>query len=387
MSYRKVSAGRIFNGLELLKDQVVVLDRAGKIEALVSLSAAGEDIEFYEGILSPGFINCHCHIELSHLKARIPAGKGLIDFLISIVKNRAAFEGDKTGSIAGAEKEMWDHGIAGVGDICNTTDALPIKTAGRMRWHSFVEVINFFDVNLERQVGGPQQILEAHLASGQHGCLSPHAPYSVSGRTMEVINEKTKGGIISIHNQETSAEDALFIEGTGDFLRFYKEFGNNTSPFPVTGTSSLRTWLPRFTNGQTLLLVHNTYIGEEDIVFAKEHASRYGLSLAYCLCPNANLYIENHLPPVELLVKHGCTIVLGTDSYSSNWKLDMASEMNALKKTYTDLTTEMLLRWATINGADVMNWKDLGRMEKGCRPGIIQVMENEEGMLSAKRII
>ncbi len=149
----------------------------------------------------------------------------------------------------------------------------------------------------------------------------------------------------------------------------------------------MQTWLPHFTNGQTILLIHNTFIGEEDILFAKEHATRYDLNLVYCLCPNANLYIEDTLPSIDLLMKHECKIVLGTDSYSSNKHLNLISEIETIKKHFPHIPLQTLLQWATSNAAEAMQWNDLGSFEKGKKPGIINLKEKASGGFEVKRIL
>jgi cytosine/adenosine deaminase-related metal-dependent hydrolase len=209
----------------------------------------------------------------------------------------------------------------------------------------------------------------------------------VSEATYKAINELTPGAIISIHNQETAAENELFQNGSGDFLNLYEAFGNRVSPFEISGKTSLQTWLPYFTKGQTILLIHNTFISEEDILFAKKHATKYGLNLLYCLCPNANLYIENTLPPVDLLMKHDCTIVLGTDSYSSNLELNIVSEIETLNKYFPHISLQTTLQWATANAAEAMRWDDLGSFEKGKKPGIINLNEKASVGFGIKRII
>jgi cytosine/adenosine deaminase-related metal-dependent hydrolase len=137
--------------------------------------------------------------------------------------------------------------------------------------------------------------------------------------------------------------------------------------------------LPHFNNGQTIFLVHNTFMPEEDIVFAKEYAAANGLKLIWCLCVNANLYIENKMPPIDMFIKHNCPIVLGTDSYSSNWQLSIAKEIQAIIRAPATMPglkavalLEQVLQWATINGAKALGWDDeLGSFEKGKRPGIV----------------
>jgi cytosine/adenosine deaminase-related metal-dependent hydrolase len=116
---------------------------------------------------------------------------------------------------------------------------------------------------------------------------------------------------------------------------------------------------------------------EEDILFANEYAKENHLTLIYCLCPNANLYIENRLPPIELFIKHNCHLVIGTDSYSSNWQLSIAKEIQAITtvprlKAVAPLA--QVLKWATINGAKALQWDDeLGSFEKGKKPAVVLI--------------
>ena len=88
MAYRKLSADKIFDGYKLIENGVLVITKEGMIEDIVALESAGENIEVFEGILSPGFVNCHCHLELSHMKAIIPEKTGLVDFVFKVVTER-----------------------------------------------------------------------------------------------------------------------------------------------------------------------------------------------------------------------------------------------------------------------------------------------------------
>ena len=86
MAYRKFKADQLFDGRHLHgNDKVLITDVSGKIQSLVPVSEAGDDVQSFSGILSPGLINCHCHLELSHLKNVIPPHTGLIEFLCSVV--------------------------------------------------------------------------------------------------------------------------------------------------------------------------------------------------------------------------------------------------------------------------------------------------------------
>jgi cytosine/adenosine deaminase-related metal-dependent hydrolase len=399
MAYRKFKADQLFDGYHLHdSDKVLITADSGKIENIVSISDAGDDIQTFTGILSPGLINCHCHLELSHLKNVIPPHTGLIEFLCSVVTKRDFPREVIDQEIIKAEKEMYDNGIVAAGDIGNTADTAEVKSKSKIRWQNFVEVLGFTDEKADENIKHYTTVvttLEQKLQTSSlkhRTSLVPHAPYSISPKTFTLINELTKDQVISIHNQEHPAEDILYKTGGGDYLKLFKIFGINESPFPVTGLSSIRSVLPHFNNGQTILLIHNTFMPEEDVVFAKEYANENGIMLVWCLCVNANLYIENKVPPIEMFIKHDCPIVLGTDSYSSNWQLSIAKEIQSVihaTETVPRLKAvaplEKTLQWATINGAKALQWDDeLGSFEKGKKPGVVLIDLKFE---TSKRIV
>ena len=385
MTFRKIKADQLFDGYRLHGDgNVLITDESGKVEDIISESTAGDDIQTFNGVLTPGLINCHCHLELSHLKNVIPPHTGLIEFLCSVVTKRGFDREVIQQEIAKAEKEMYENGIVAVGDIGNTADTAEIKSKSKIRWQNFVEVLGFTDETADENIQHYQNVaktLESALRTSStvhRTSLVPHAPYSISPKTFKLINQSTKNQVISIHNQEHPAEDVLYKTGGGDYLKLFRIFGIDRSPFPVTGLSSIRSVLPHFNNGQTIFLIHNTFMPEDDVLFAKKYADENGLTLIWCLCVNANLYIENKMPPIEMLMKHNCPLVLGTDSYSSNWQLSIAKEIQSIigatassRGTDNASWLEQVLQWATINGAKALKWDDeLGSFEKGKRPGI-----------------
>ncbi|MBS1653396.1 MAG: amidohydrolase family protein [Bacteroidetes bacterium] len=379
MTYRKFKADSLFDGYKLLNDQhVLVTTPEGIIENIVQAEDAGDNVEVLQGILTPGFINAHCHLELSHLKDVIPPHTGLIEFLCSVVTKRGFDPATIQQKIQQAENEMYQNGIVAVGDIGNTADTAEIKSISKIRWQNFVEVLSFTDTKADENFKHYNEVTEElrmklkNAGLKHRTSLVPHAPYSISPKTFELINAATKGQVISIHNQEHPAEDELYKTGGGDYLKLFKIFGIDKSPFPVTGKSSIRSILPHFKNRQTIFLIHNTYMPEEDIKWANEYAEANGLKLVYCFCINANLYIENKTPQVNNFINNDCQIVLGTDSYSSNWQLSIAKEIQSIQQHFPQQPLETTLQWATINGAKALSWDDeLGNFEKGKKPGVV----------------
>ena len=233
MGYRKFKADFIFNGKDLLNnDKVLITDENGIIENIISEKDAGDDIEIFEGLLSPGFINCHCHLELSHMKNVIEAGTGLVDFLITVVGKRSFDEGNNYKAVQAADNEMYNNGIVAVGDICNTTDSVQTKLQSKIQYQNFIEVIGFTEeraaVIFERSFNLYKDFLSAGL---ENTSIVPHAPYTVSKAMFDLINNISAGKIVSIHNQESLAEDALYRTKTGDFFRLYNHLNIDTQLF------------------------------------------------------------------------------------------------------------------------------------------------------------
>jgi aminodeoxyfutalosine deaminase len=388
MQYRKIKGNNIFDGYKFVGANKVLITQAnGTIEAIVDETEAGEDVQNVNGIICPGFVNAHCHIELSHLKNAIPQHTGLINFILDILKLRTANDEIKQEAMRLAAEELYNSGTVAVGDICNTTDSIPLKQNSKIYWHNFIEVSGFSEDIAQKRFDEIKEVYEQFSNQLQtlkntdsqvpppiggkfRGAISPHAPYSVSPKLFQLINETAFGKTLSIHNQETPTENDFLQNKSGDFLRLYQTLGIDISSFATNAKSSLQYWLPQLKNAKKLISVHNSFTSEADILFAKQYSPEQ--EMYFCLCPNANLYIENTLPPIEMLLKNNCTIVLGTDSYASNTQLNIFEEIKTIQKHFPQISLENILQWATINGAKALGIDDnFGSFNKGKNAGAV----------------
>jgi cytosine/adenosine deaminase-related metal-dependent hydrolase len=389
MLYHKFKADNIFTGTEMLAaNQVLIINTDGSIEAIVDENDAGENIQSFNGIISPGFINCHCHLELSHMKNMIPEKTGLVDFVLSVLKHRHFPEEEILTAIENAENEMLQNGIVAVGDICNTAHTLSQKAKEKLLYYNFIEVSGFVPQFAEARFQQAASIynqfenLQSPIFNRQS--IVPHAPYSVSKELFQLINQFSAGKISTIHNQETPEEDRFFKTGESGFKKLYQQLNIDISFFTPSEKSSLQTFLPWLKNASQLILVHNTFTTQSDLDYLFQ-TTDYKPQTFFCLCPNANLYIENSLPPIELLINNGCNIVLGTDSLASNHSLDMLSEIKTIADNFPSVPLTEILQWATINGAKAMQMDSLlGSFEKGKTPGVILIDETFD---KAKRLL
>lgn len=385
-----LSASKIHDGYRFLPEGTVleVADDGSILN--IHDKGAVDDFVFYEGILCPGFVNAHCHLELSHLKGKLDEHTGLIPFLQKVPSYRGNFtNAQKMAARQAAYDELLNNGIVAVGDISNTTDTLDLRAQGKVHVHSFVESIGFTEQHALQRFECSKQVYEQFSRQASEKCLLrqsvvPHAPYSVSSVLFQLIDEFEPGALISIHNQEAKAEDDYYKQKTGAVKQLLEGFGIDDSFFIPSGKSSLTTYGEWISPSHPMLLVHNTQSTKEDVQFAE---SRFP-HLSWCLCPNANLYLEGVLPDVPMLAAEVRNICVGTDSLASNHQLSILSELVTLHRHFPQIGWEALLRWATINGAVALQMdQHIGSFSQGKKPGVLWLQELDSAAPAVKRLI
>lgn len=357
-----VITSRIHHGVvELNGDRIVNL--------LTRDEAPADQLEYFKGIIIPGFINTHCHTELSHLKGKADSGTGLLPFINHVVRQRKADKKEIREAIREADKFMWNSGIQVVGDICNTADSFEIKKESPIKYYSFIEMFDFLqdDRMTERTI----QYLQVYEKRTGNGAVVPHAPYSVSPTLFRRINlMNTDMVTVSIHNQETPDEEELFRNGKGGFYDFYKNLDVDLKDFKPTGKSSIYYSMEHMDKEKRALFVHNIYTTAEDI----QAAQAWNPEVYWATCPNANLYIENRMPNYQTFIDQGAIMTIGTDSLSSNWQLSVLEEMKTIARYQSYIPFDTLLQWATLNGAQALGMKDkYGSLEIGKAPGVLHL--------------
>ena len=386
---RKITADYIYPiDKAPIKEGVVMVDESGKILKLDQRNNyKEEELEYYEGVIVPGFINTHCHLELSHMKGKVHTGTGLIPFITSVVQQRGAEEEEIQAAIVAAEAEMIANGIVAVGDISNVVDTFAQKNKGNLRYYTFVEFFDFLQeenttLEFDKYKGVYDQLStpEGH----QKSCV-PHAPYSVSPALFTAINEVNVNNkqkrTVSIHNQETPPENELFMNKSGGFVDFYGGFGISLDAFEATQQPSIYYALEYLDPTQKTLFVHNTLTTVADIQAAQTWSSQ----VYWATCPNANLYIENDLPNYQAFLDTDAKVTIGTDSLTSNWQLCILDEMKAISKYQSYVPFETLLRWATLNGAEALGFEqDLGSITVGkhCGLNLLKKLSPEGRLMS-----
>ncbi len=355
---------------------------------VIGVGECGPDEAVEAGALVPGFVNAHCHVELSHLHGKFRKGTGMAGFIDQINELR-----DWAGRDVKVEltrrwmDRMWADGVSAMADISNDDSSFEVKKAHPMYTRTFLEV---FGSEPEMCDGVMKDVTELNKVSDSYSidaAPTPHSCYTMSPQLLTASAAAgLESGFLSYHSQESQEEEDLLTSGSGAMYENRKRSGMSTPP--VTGESSLKYFIDRLADAkpapydENILLVHNVCLQQDDIDAVKKVMNHP----YFAICPLSNIFIHNALPPIDLMRRNGLAIALGTDSLSSNDDLDMVKEMVCLHKNFPEVSMEEILEWASLNGARFLK-KDnvLGSLTPGKKPGIVRITGIDgEGFVTAE---
>lgn len=358
---RKIASHYLLTPDGLCSDRVVTIADDGEILSVETCREIDRlaGVEFYSGILLPGFVNAHCHLELSAMQGMIPEGCGFAGFARGMRRLRVrCTEEELRRAAALADSRMWQEGVQVVGDVCNGPITFPIKAASKICYHSFIEL---FGVGKTDSVAA-DRLAEQARSMGLRATVTPHSLYAVGREAFASIVKKADNEPISLHFLESEQEQELFHR-TGALWKWYVEQG--LDPDFLDGGSPTERLLRELPHDRRLLLVHDCRLDSTSFDRIRAH---FESAVSWVFCPGSNRYISGERPPWKLLRDRGARIALGTDSLASNRTLSMVAELSLLP----EIPLEERLRWATQGGAEALGIDDrCGRIESGMRPGLV----------------
>lgn len=376
---RKIAAQYIFplNGVTPIKKGVLTIDDDGLILDLHEMASEEESTEFYNGILVPGFVNAHCHLELSHLQGKFERGTGMAGFIRQINALRDGAERDERIAAASAQmNKMYSEGVSAMADISNGNDTFEIKSTSKMYTRTFLEVFGSEPADAAKVMEGVRNLVKEAYYVGLDAAPTPHSCYTMSPELLRyALSDALDEGWVSYHNQESMEEELLIREGRGALAKDYKARGLSTPP--VTGSTPLHYFLDNLEKtgklaDQNILLVHNLFTDESAI----DRALSTVKNIFWAICPLSNLFIHDFLPPLELFREKGALLTLGTDSLSSNDLLSMVDEIRCIQNYFPGIELREILEWSSYNGALFLGLEEsMGSFERGKKPGVVLIEE------------
>ena len=390
MGIRRITASTVYvgEGFEPMRNGFVEYDDSDGTIVCVGQCPEGEHVD--DGALVPGFVNAHCHVELSHLHRKFVKGTGMAGFIDQINALRDWAGRDRKQELVKEWMDlMWRRGVSAMADISNDDSSFDIKAVHPLYTRTFLEV---FGSEPEMCDGVMKEVKDLNAVADAAGIDAAPTPHSCYTMSPQLLSASAAAGLakgwLSYHSQESLEEEDLIRYGSGAMYENRKRSGMSTPP--VTGGSSLEYFVGRLAEAAPapydahILLVHNVCLSQDDIDAARKVMN----NVWWAICPLSNIFIHNALPPVPLMRANGLDIVIGTDSLSSNDDLDMVKEMLCVHENFPEVPMSEILSWACINGARFLSKDDLlGSISSGKRPGIVRISNiGADGHLTADSV-
>ncbi len=390
MTENRIAASYVYtlDAEEPIVNGYVEYDDDGTVTAVGRCEDISSEKRFLDGAIVPGFVNAHCHVELSHLHGKFRKGTGMAGFIDQINELRDwAGREVKVELVRKWMDKMWADGVSAMADISNDDSSFEVKASHPMYTRTFLEVFGSEPHMCEGVMNEVTKLNAVADASGIDAAPTPHSCYTMSPQLLSASAAAgLDRGYLSYHSQESLEEEDLIRYGSGAMYENRKRSGMSTPP--VTGESSLKYFMDRLADARPapydahVLLVHNVCLSQDDIDVARKVMN----NVYWAICPLSNQFIHDALPPVRLMRKNGLDVMIGTDSLSSNDDLDMVKEMYCLHENFPEVGMNELLSWASLNGARFLSKEDeLGSLTPGKKPGLVFIGNLDgEGCLTAE---
>jgi len=390
MAENRIAASYVYtlDAEEPIVNGYVEYDDDGTVTAVGRCEDISSEKRFLDGAIVPGFVNAHCHVELSHLHGKFRKGTGMAGFIDQINELRDwAGREVKVELVRKWMDKMWSDGVSAMADISNDDSSFEVKASHPMYTRTFLEVFGSEPHMCEGVMNEVTELNAAADAAGIDAAPTPHSCYTMSPQLLSASAAAgLERGYLSYHSQESLEEEELIRYGSGAMYENRKRSGMSTPP--VTGESSLKYFMDRLADARPapydahVLLVHNVCLSQDDIDAARKVMN----NVYWAICPLSNQFIHDALPPVRLMRENGLDVMIGTDSLSSNDDLDMVKEMYCLHENFPEVGMNELLSWASLNGARFLSKEDeLGSLTPGKKPGLVFIGNLDgEGCLTAE---
>ncbi len=339
---------------------------------------AGRNAETHLGdaAILPGFVNAHTHLDLSGLRGKCPPGADFTAWLRQVIAHRRSMslqriEADVRAGLA----ESLRHGTTLLGDISGDGGSWDVLANAPLRAVVFREMLGL----PEARASGAWERLDRWLESRipTPTCrpgVSPHAPYSV--RSSLFFAASTRGVPVAVHLAETAAEQELLVLRRGAFVPFLHDL-NVWAP---DGLAEDTQHVLNLLNGLApTLLIHCNYL---------EPSASIPPNCTIIYCPRTHTAFGHAPHPFRSFLARGIRVALGTDSLASNPDLSILAELRHLHQRYPDVPGDVLLRMATLSGAEALGWADeTGSLEAGKFADLIVVPLKGEGKTDPHKLL
>jgi cytosine/adenosine deaminase-related metal-dependent hydrolase len=321
----------------------------------------GEATDIGRCLILPGLINAHTHMDLGHMAGTVPYPGSFVGWIATLTDAKPREDHERCrASIRDAAARMLASGTVACGDICARVHYLDeLMNLPHLRVRGFYETIGFSRETRLDDPEGVEHFADTHDVSGFLG-LSPHAPYSVHPDILaECLARADRWDVpIQIHAAETREEVEWIATGTGGLQAYHDHFNVPSVFESAPGGTPIDYLNAANALGPATSIAHANYLTEQDIAILAHTQT------GVVFCPRTHRFFDHDAHPLPGLLAAGITVALGTDSLASNPDYNLFAEMASVREHY-GVDAETVLTMATGNGADILEFYDLGSLQEG----------------------
>ncbi len=390
MGVRVLHATGIVPGdLASFRDGALVVDDAGTVLDLGPANEllprhTGAPVERLEGVIFPGLVNAHTHLELTGLAGSAGPGLGFAAWADRMIAARFTTPAEALREATEAAVASLE-GLAtvAVGDVGNGLSSVPALARHRIAGALFHEVFGSSREAALGKVSAIESEAAAHRASFEYGLRwSPsahtlHTTHADAVRALLALARRV-GSRSSLHLAEHASEREALVHGRGKMVDFLASKGVPVGALHWPGKGPIAYADELGALAEDVLLVHLADATPEELDLVAERGAHV------VVCPRSNAWIEGNAPDLRAMIARGIAPALGTDSRVSSPSLDVLDEARAARALAPELSADQVLRMATWNGARALDLPLNGRFAKGSRPGIFLLPGDFEGSPSAR---
>jgi len=354
----------------VIRDEKIVA--VGHREEIVKKYPGEEMRDYRQGVILPGLINLHTHLEYTALQG-LPEPAPFLDWLDNLIMRSKKFSAKDWGeSYKNGIEELKRCGVTTVVDVARRGAGLEDLVASGLRGISCIEFVAVDDAHLSGVGEELKHTLDTALMKTQGTKvqigLAPHSVYTLSQNALSFVAKlsREKDLFLTIHLAESRAESELIIHGRGPLVDFLSRYQLDTVPPGGCGRSSTAYLRECGILDNRLVASHAVWVDDEDLKLLRD--SRVGIAL----CVRSNHFLKNGRAPLEQIKSQGIHFGIGTDSLASNSSLDLFEELRFFKSRYQGFSDEELLKMITISSAEALGMSEMiGSIEKGKRADLV----------------